>query len=1821
MTTTARIATLLAAIGFPFWVTAQNFEASSGPPFTPENLINNVFLGEGVEVLDLEYEGSDGSVGFFNNAADEIGIQRGIVLSTGLITTAGLNNGVEETGSAQASTGVAGSAPDDPDLSVIANGVQLNDIVRYTITFIPTSDTLTFNYVFASEEYPEFTCSNFNDVFGFFISGPGINGPYANGAENIALIPGTDLPVAINNVNNGTVGSSGSSEIENCLPPVGSLEYDQFYNDNNGSNTPPVYDGYLDVFTAQAIVQPCSTYTIKIALADVGDEAYDSGVFLQAKSFGTGSIQADALTVSLDGSIAEGCAEATINFKLPTPAESDVTIDYTTFGEAIEGVDYNELPDPLVIPAGDTLISIPLTAFPDDLVEGTESLFLDIQIDPCNRDTIPLLVQDNPLVPIELGPDTTLCAGDSLVLNGEVPIPVPEPPSFSSTSPVTIPDIGDFRDIIFSSDIQVSGVQPPTLQPGVIQSVCIDSLEHRWIDDLDIFLISPSGQFMELTTDNGGNGGNGLGMDQFINTCFTPEATVPITSVQPTDVPFTGNWQPEGLWSDLYGPENLTNGTWTLQMVDDQVNIGGTLFQWTITFNPIYEINYSWSPTDGLSCSDCPNPVVTIDSTTTYSVTATDAYGCTVSDTITITVFETPPAPELSCELVTGNSITISWPDVPEASGYEVNVDSAGWTATSAPNSHTVSGLPNLTEVHFQVRALGECDGSIDTISCITLNDCEDPVLTLDNAMDPSCFGGNDGSLSVTASGEDGPFEYRLQGTTNTTGQFDNLPAGVYNVLATDTVGCVGQIAVTIAQPDSVDVMLVETPASCAGEASGQAALNINSGLPPYSFNWSNASTDPVQTNLSAGAYQLTLVDGNGCDFVYDVEITEPDSLQTEVTTDSVRCNGSNDGLAAVMASGGVAPYTYDFSGGSVMGPMADDLTAGNYTVSVTDANGCLLETGFTVPEPPALSLVTDTRPASCANGEDGGLSVQASGGSAPYAYQWFSAFGEQVGSTDTLSGLEAGEYVISLTDANGCLATGNATVDEPAALQIDFTTNEASCNGVADGQAELTVNGGTPPYTYAWSDNGNASDSRADLAAGDYTVSVTDVNGCTREATLSITAPTALQLDITAEATRCFDSTDGQATVAVSGGSGPYTYAWSNGQTGATATSLPPGSISVTASDANGCTAADSIEIPQAAAINLNLTGDSPSCFDGADGSLQASATGGAGNFDFNWSDGDDTANPQDLTAGTYSLTVTDGNNCSLVDSITLDQPTALSSDISTAAASCLPEPDGSATVAVEGGTPPYNYNWSDGQAAANATGLTAGTYRVTINDDNGCTIVDTAVVDAIAAIELTTASSSVSCNGGDDGQIEVSASGGEGNYNYNWSGGLPDQASQSALSSGTYTVTVADSLGCEAVTTVTLTQPAALQINLQVEQVGCAGGSDGQASAGVSGGTPPYSYSWSNSASGDAVSDLPIGSYSLDVTDANGCTASASFEVEEAAPIFVSADVEAAACFGDRNGSISLSVSGGLPPYDYTWSTGGSSSAINGLAAGEYMVTITDAAGCEVVEELFVPQPDSALNADLRAQDVSCFGRQDGQVTVDAGGGTLPYRYSIDGDFFSGSSTFLGLSAGDYQVTVRDANGCSFTTLPVTVGEPAPIRVDLGDNRSVPFGDTLQLTPAVTGGIAPLSYAWAPQDSSKLSCFDCPTPVVRIPFQTTVYLTVTDANGCMGEGLVTLFADKDRPVFVATGFTPNGDNHNDRLFVQAREGVELRVLYFRIFDRWGELLFENTDFPPNQAAEGWEGIYRGKPVQPGTYIWHIGVEYPDGLQDSFSGQTTIIR
>lgn len=1800
----------------PLRLAAQPMQVANGGPFTPENLINNIFLGEGVEVLGITFNGNPQSVGFFNQGDDALGIGRGIVMTTGRVTSQN-GVGVDQPGSVQSSTNM-GVSLNDPDLFAITGGVLLNDLVRYTITFVPTSDTLRFNYVFASEEYPEYVCSGFNDVFGFFISGPGINGPYTNSAENIALVPGTNLPVAINNVNPGQPGGFGT--ISNCQPPLGSLAYSQFFNNNDNSGSQPVFDGLTDVFTAEAIVRPCSTYTIKIVIADVGDAGWDSGVFLEAKSFGTGSLDVEASTVSLDGSVVEGCTAGYLNFSLPTRAESDYFIDYTLFGTAINGVDYEFVPPDLFIPAGDSLLVVPIVALEDSLAEGVETLFIDVQRDPCNRDTIAVFIRDNILIPPELMAPDSICPLDSVQLQGRLPVPIPDAPTFTSNQPILIPDIPP--NISLFSDIEVSGVQPASLQPGVIQSVCIDSLDHRWIDDLNIYLVAPDGQFLQLSTKNGGDGGNGLGLDYMINTCFTPTAVTPISSVQPTDAPFTGEWQPEGPWSDLYGTDRRTNGTWRLQVIDDTYGLGGNLYSWTITFNPIYDIQYTWSPADGLSCADCPDPVASPGQSTVYTLTATDSYGCSLEDSISVATLPAPLPPEPICSAVTGSSVSIVWPDVGGATGYEINVDSAGWIPPSGPNSHTVSNLTFSTEVPIELRALGECASAIATIVCTTL-DCMPPTLDSVEIGDASCPGSADGSLRLFPSGGVPPYRYALGSAEDATGLFTGLTAGEYQVSVVDSVDCGTSFILTIGQPDTLMAELAVQPISCAGEEDGRAALAITNNTGPYRFEWGDGSTDSLRTGLSPGDYFLQVQDSSNCLFSYAFTLAAPDSLSAAATVTDISCADGADGSVNLSIQGGTAPYALAYSAGLAPGTDSTRLTEvppGDYSATVTDANGCTFDLPFSLAEPPPLSLDFSTVDALCAGSLDGRIAALPGGGSGGFDYEWTDSAGQPLGTDSTLAGLGAGTYELLLTDANGCELRDSVVIAQPDSLAYTLDLAMASCAGLADGSISLTVSGGTGAYSYNWSDIGEGPAERSALTPGNYSLTITDGNACERALAVEITAPQTLQLSLSVLPENCQGSADGQASVVVEGGSPPYSYLWEDGQTDSLALGLAAGTIGLVVTDANGCEGTASAVIDTAAAIVLSLEIEPPSCFGQADGRISAAASGGAGSFSYAWSDGQEMPTAENLSAGNYGLTVTDANGCTRAESFALEQPDALALSLSSETASCLPVPDGSALASASGGTPPYTYAWSNGESLPNAQGLAGGLYRLTLTDANGCELVDSVLVDSLPSLMLSLSSEPASCFGAADGALSALVEGGSGSYTYSWSGGLAAQASVGNLAAGTYSLTVTDSLGCEAVGSIAVTQPTAINLSAEVDMISCAGAVDGRISLSLSGGTSPYGITWNTGATGPVLQNLGMGSYTAEVVDAVGCSGSTTVEITEASPMSISLVTEAALCYEQRSGSARASVSGGRPPYTYLWSNGATGPSIGSLLAGSYTVSVIDASGCAIERSFDIRQPDP-LRALATALDISCHGLGDGRIDVEATGGQPGYRYSLDGDFFSGSPSFIGLPQGDYQVLVQDGNGCTSLSDEVTVSEPPPLVVSLGDTRAIPYGDTVRLQPSITGGNPPFGYEWITQDTSILSCLRCSAPLVSVQFQHSIKVIVTDIDGCTGEDVFNIYANKERPVFVPTGFTPNGDGRNDILFVLSREGLQAEINTFRIFDRWGEQVFERKDLQPNEPADGWDGSFRGQLLQPGVYLWQVELTYPDGLRDAFQGHTNLIR
>ena len=394
---------------------------------------------------------------------------------------------------------------------------------------------------------------------------------------------------------------------------------------------------------------------------------------------------------------------------------------------------------------------------------------------------------------------------------------------------------------------------------------------------------------------------------------------------------------------------------------------------------------------------------------------------------------------------------------------------------------------------------------------------------------------------------------------------------------------------------------------------------------------------------------------------------------------------------------------------------------------------------------------------------------------------------------------------------------------------------------------------------------------------------------------------------------------------------------------------------------------------------------------------------------------------------------------------------------------------------------------------------------------------------------------------------------------------------------------------------------------------------GTDGAISVDVVGGTGTYTYAWTHGATEEDLENLGAGSYSLQITDESGCSILLEAVIGQPEALEIRLEAEDVACHGDETGAISSEVTGGTSDYSYSWSTGSVSNNLSEIPAGEYTLSITDTNGCEAEESMLVLEPEIPLEADMIKEDVSCHGGRDGMLTVDAFGGTPPYTFSLNGSPFSSTRTFIGLLAGDYTVRIRDAEGCEFISESTNISEPDPLELDLGENRVIDFGRTLELDPLFTGHVGSVSFDWSPKDSSILSCFTCRYPELTIDDQTQISLIITDENGCTAEDFLLIGVQRDRRVFVPSGFTPNGDGNNDRLLVHGEAGTI--VTLFRVFDRWGELLYENGDFEVNDPDQGWDGTFRTKAASGGVYIWYLEVEYIDGAVESFKGHVTLAR
>ncbi len=1087
----------------------------------------------------------------------------------------------------------------------------------------------------------------------------------------------------------------------------------------------------------------------------------------------------------------------------------------------------------------------------------------------------------------------------------------------------------------------------------------------------------------------------------------------------------------------------------------------------------------------------------------TYSVTVSDALGCQTSSTVDVSTSTIPV-----CS-ITGTDSTCG-----ESNG-SAQVTATGGVGTYTylwSNGGTTDNVTNLAAGTYNVTVT-DSNGCITTCD-ITIGSSDNPTCTV-QGVDTSC-GASNGSAEVTAIGGVGPYTYQWSnGASGNT--ISNLTEGDYAVTVIDAIGCSTSCAVTINTSSNPTASISGTDSSC-GFANGSATVVVQDGVAPYLYAWSNGGNGNTVSNLTAGSYSVTVTDAAGCQSVSSVDIANSSSPTCTILGTDTSC-GETNGSAQVTATGGTGSYSYQWSNGET-GDVLTGLVAGTYSVTVSDADGCTTtcSVDITSSENPTCSVQGVDTTCGSANGS---AEVTPSGGVGPYTYQWSNG-----AVANAISGLTSGDYDVTVFDATGCSTTCTVTIGTSANPSTSISGTDSSC-GFNNGSATVVVQDGLAPYTYVWSngDNGNTINN---LAAGSYTVTVSDAAGCQSTSSVDIANSASPSCTIVGTDTSCGE-TNGSAQVTATGGSGNYTYLWSNGATTDVVTGLEAGSYTVTVSDSEGCSTTCTVNIVGSANLTCSISGADTSC--GANnGSAQVATEGGVGPFTYQWSNGNSAELVTGLTPGDYSVVVTDANGCSSSCSVTIGTSSNPTSTLSSTNSTCGTA-NGTATVIADNGTEPYAYLWSNGATTETTTGLAQGTYSVTITDEMGCQTVNS--IDIVTSLNPTcTTSSTITTCGDANGTAEVTASGGVGPYTYAWSNGGSANAI-SGLAAGTYSVTVTDVNGCITTCDVIVGESDIPTCTATSVNTTC-GEPNGSATIIANGGVAPYTYLWSNGATASTTSGLAPGTYSVTVTDLNGCSSECQAEVNTSNAPTVSLTGTDTTC-GDANGSATATIVGGTEPFVYSWSNGATTDTASGLDATNYSVTVTDAVGCSVVGDITITSSTNPT-CTVTGTDTAC-GAATGTATVVGEGGTAPY--SIVWSNGESTETISGLTAGNYTATLTDANGC-ITSCEVTIANSTGPQCSVEPTDASCGEDNGSAIVTVVGGQTPYLYEWSNNDIGQIA-----NGLAAGEYT----VTVTDANGCTNTCNVTI-GFSNSPSCSATSSTTTCGLDNGSAAVSASGG-----------------------------------------------------------------------
>ena len=870
--------------------------------------------------------------------------------------------------------------------------------------------------------------------------------------------------------------------------------------------------------------------------------------------------------------------------------------------------------------------------------------------------------------------------------------------------------------------------------------------------------------------------------------------------------------------------------------------------------------------------------------------------------------------------------------------------------------------------------ATGLCYGT-NTVTITDINDCiatntviiaNPDTLKLSNiTIDSTCYQICDGQLSIRIEGGESPYatEWSIAGnifnTTDTVTNNDLCP-GDYQIKFTDANLCVDSVIIPLIERDSFVVQDWVIDDSCYNSCTGQITVQLlNTVNLPIIYSWDNGGNDTVISNLCSDNFELVIIDNRLCSDTFNFFVEPGDSMYFDsVAVTHNNCYGDEDGLISLINfNGGVQPLDYLWSNSETTSGI-NSLPSGFYNVTITDANGCSLDSSnIEVSQPDSLFATASSADVSCFGGSDGLIDIDLFGGVVPYFISWDIVIPDST-LIDTVS---AGIYIYSLIDSNNCTITDTIIIEEPAELVLTDSIVDVLCKGDATGEIHLEVEGGESPYQYSIDGTNFQPQAYFDnLSAGSYSIIVKDANDCLLNSPLyNITEPlTVLSTGLTPPNLLCFGDT-GTVVLTVSGGTPNYSFLWGNAVTSQNLNGVGAGNYSVLIKDANDCPLQEMINIlsPDEIQSNPSPIITDVDCFGNTTGNINLTIVGGETPYDYLWSNGETASSISNLTAGTYDLIVTDDNNCKYEESIIVNEPDLLEATYVPTHVACFGESNGEIDITVTGGTSSYNYAWSNLTIDEDLLNILAGTYTLTVTDDNNCSTSVSATINEPSDIIYSVSTIDLLCEGEDEGQISISSiTGGTPAYEYSIDGSTYQLSTDAFnnLSAGNYTVDIRDQNGCTKNTLVILDEPIGFSTIVTVQNIdeagSCNGDASGSISFSISGNTSPYSYSWSNGESTSSIFNLTAGTYSLDLYDANNCSMIYSYLITEPDAISLDYSVTPTSCEEKNDGSIATFVTGGTSPITYGWGTGDATSDIYNLAKGTYSLLIEDANGCSL-------------------------------------------------------------------------------------------------------------------------------------------------------------------------------------------------------------------------------------------------------------------------------